>query len=60
MNITDVKQADVWRVLAAVLHLGNIQFVDGPGGDCSFITNIDVAQAAGEFLGTPGLPAKLV
>lgn len=60
VGIPEAKQADVWRVLAAILHLGNVEFVDGPGGDCSFIVNTVEAAAAAEFLGTPALPDKLV
>jgi myosin heavy subunit len=53
-------QQDMWRVLAAILHLGNIRFADGPGGECSVILNADVTEIAAEYLGTPTLASKLV
>jgi hypothetical protein len=49
----------MWRVLAAVVHLGNIEFADDAAG-LATITNMDVAVVAARLLGTDRLPLKLV
>jgi myosin heavy subunit len=60
VGVSEQLQQDMWRVLAAILHLGNIRFADGPGGECSVILNADVTEIAAEYLGTPTLASKLV
>ena len=34
VGISDLEQSDFWRVLAAILHLGNIEFVESGNYAC--------------------------
>jgi chitin synthase len=50
------QQEQLWQLLAAILHLGNIQFVDGQSySDSSLIKNYSQLQLVAQLLGTsPG------
>ena len=50
----------MWRVLAGIMHLGNVEFTDDPATGLASITNPAVAAYAGEYLGAPTLDVKLV
>ena len=54
-------QLNIFRVVAGVMHLGNIKFRDtGPDGSDAVITNPASAEAAARLLGASRLPEKLV
>lgn len=44
LGVTQQEQEGLWRLLAALLHIGNIQFIDADG---------DEARAAGPHLVSP-------
>jgi myosin heavy subunit len=63
VGIQDETQGEMWRLIAALLHLGNVKFSEAPctaGGTEAFVTTPDVAALAGTLLGAPELPTKLV
>ena len=63
VGIDSALQASMWRVVAAVMHLGNVRFKDVPTKDSdnkSQIKNPDVAEVAAELFGAMDLPRRLV
>ena len=60
IGVSKEQQHLIWRVLAGILHLGNVEFADNPETGLAFICNPDVAAIAGEYLGASSLDVKLV
>jgi myosin heavy subunit len=54
------QQHSMWRVLAGILHLGNVEFLEDPATGFAEVSNPAQARIAGEFLGAPTLGVKLV
>lgn len=62
VGVGDEIQADMWRVLAGILHLGNVEFQPKPGnadGDAEVAT-IENCTMAGNLLGADHMSSKLV
>ena len=61
VEIDSTLQTEIFKVLAGILHLGNVDFVPGPTDDdpCT-LKNPAVAKTAGELLGASPLPQKLL
>jgi hypothetical protein len=54
------RQHSMWRVLAGILHLGNVEFSEDPATGFAAVANPTQAHIAGEYLGAPTLGVKLV
>jgi hypothetical protein len=62
--LTDVgietdTQAHVWKTLAGIMHLGDVQFKP-KGDDASDIVNLPTAEKVAALLGAGSLPEKLI
>ena len=65
VGITAEQQSNMWRILAGLLHLGNVEFETDPeDAPKARVTNPDVCETAGRLLGmstaTKTLGASLV
>mmetsp|Transcript_35727 Transcript_35727/g.93386 ORF Transcript_35727/g.93386 Transcript_35727/m.93386 type:complete len:1264 (-) Transcript_35727:548-4339(-) len=49
-GFTDKEQDEMFSVLAGVLHLGNLDFVDGDDGDAAVVQNDECADAISRIL----------
>jgi myosin heavy subunit len=52
LSFTPEEQMSLFRVTASVLHLGNLEFVDGPG-ESSMVKNGDVIETISRLLAIP-------
>jgi len=52
-------QKDMYRLISGLMHLGNVKFTENTAGE-AVLVNPDAAATAGELLGCPALPIKLV
>jgi len=57
VGISPEQKREILRIVAGILHLGNVEFVEGPN-DTSEIKDMRAVESAGALLGVPGQSVK--